>query len=181
MEYRLGEPERGKTLFEGIVDSHAKRWDLWSIYVDMEVGQNDIQSMRLGYSSTAFFYPLVLTDHHHIRNIFDRILAQKMTSHKAKYVFTSGHKVITRSQCGRYTLLGRSSRNGLHWRKESGMRQVLRRSKQRLSNGLDGLQYTQQQQKVMSEVVKRPMPSLHWAVSRSSSTAGSVYTAPIYN
>jgi rRNA biogenesis protein RRP5 len=87
LEYRLGEPERGKTLFEGIVDSHPKRWDLWSIYIDMEVGQNDIQSMRLGYSSTAFFSLLVLTDHHHLRNLFDRILAQKMTSHKAKYVF----------------------------------------------------------------------------------------------
>lgn len=46
LEYRLGEPERGKTLFEGIVDSHPKRWDLWSIYIDMEVGQNDIQSTR---------------------------------------------------------------------------------------------------------------------------------------
>ena len=48
LEYRLGEPERGKTLFEGIVDSHPKRWDLWSVYIDMEVGQNDIQSMRFG-------------------------------------------------------------------------------------------------------------------------------------
>jgi rRNA biogenesis protein RRP5 len=55
LEYRLGEPERGKTLFEGIVDSHPKRWDLWSIYIDMEVGQDDIQSMRLAHSSTVFF------------------------------------------------------------------------------------------------------------------------------
>jgi len=66
LEYKLGEPERGKTLFEGIVDSHPKRWDLWTIYIDMEVGQNDIQSMR---------------------NLFDRVLAQKMTSHKAKPFF----------------------------------------------------------------------------------------------
>ena len=146
----------------------------------MEVGQNDVPSMRLGYSSTTFFlHPIVLTDHNHLRNLFDRILAQKMTSHKAKYVFTSGHKAIARSLT--WTLLGLSSRNGLHWRKESGTKQVLRRSKQRLSNGLGGPQYTQRQQKVMSEVVKRPMPSLHWAVPRSSSTAESVYTAPIYN
>ncbi|KAI0275150.1 nucleic acid-binding protein [Gloeopeniophorella convolvens] len=48
LEYKLGEPERGKTLFEGIA------------------GQNDIQS---------------------IRNLFDRVLAQKMTSHKAKSFF----------------------------------------------------------------------------------------------
>jgi len=46
LEYKLGEPERGKTLFEGMVDSHPKRWDLWSIYVDMEAGQKDVQSLR---------------------------------------------------------------------------------------------------------------------------------------
>ncbi|KAF8274016.1 nucleic acid-binding protein [Lactarius quietus] len=66
LEYKLGEPERGKTLFEGIVDTHPKRWDIWSIYIDMEAGQNDIQS---------------------IRNLFDRVLARKMTSHKAKAFF----------------------------------------------------------------------------------------------
>ncbi|RDB29525.1 rRNA biogenesis protein RRP5 [Hypsizygus marmoreus] len=66
LEYKLGEPERGKTIFEGIVDSHPKRWDLWSIYMDMEAGQSDIQSLR---------------------NLFDRVLALKMTSHKAKTFF----------------------------------------------------------------------------------------------
>ncbi|CAL1695136.1 unnamed protein product [Somion occarium] len=66
LEYKFGDPERGKTIFEGIVDSHPKRWDLWSIYVDMEASQGDIAS---------------------IRNLFDRILAQKMTSHKAKSFF----------------------------------------------------------------------------------------------
>jgi len=66
LEYKLGEPERGKTLFEGMVESHPKRWDLWSIYIDMEAGQKDVQSLR---------------------NIFDRVFAQKMTSHKAKAFF----------------------------------------------------------------------------------------------
>lgn len=46
LEYKLGDPERGKTIFEGIIDSHAKRWDLWSIYMDMEAGQGDINSLR---------------------------------------------------------------------------------------------------------------------------------------
>ena len=31
MEYKLGDPERGKTIFEGIIDSHLKRLDLWSV------------------------------------------------------------------------------------------------------------------------------------------------------
>ncbi|KAJ4499442.1 hypothetical protein C8R41DRAFT_754139 [Lentinula lateritia] len=66
LEYKFGEPERGKTLFEGIVDSHPKRWDMWSIYMDMEARRSDIQSSR---------------------NLFDRVLKLKMTSHKAKSFF----------------------------------------------------------------------------------------------
>ncbi|KAF7799308.1 hypothetical protein EIP86_010540 [Pleurotus ostreatoroseus] len=66
LEYKLGDPERGKTIFEGIVDSHPKRWDLWSIYLDMEAAQGNIAGLR---------------------NIFDRVLAMKMTSHKAKSFF----------------------------------------------------------------------------------------------
>lgn len=46
LEYKLGDSERGKTVFEGIVDSHPKRWDLWSVYLDMEAGQGDIASIR---------------------------------------------------------------------------------------------------------------------------------------
>jgi rRNA biogenesis protein RRP5 len=46
LEYKLGDPERGKTIFEGIVDSHSKRWDLWSVYMDMEAGQSNIQGLR---------------------------------------------------------------------------------------------------------------------------------------
>ncbi|KAL5533988.1 hypothetical protein ACEPAG_448 [Sanghuangporus baumii] len=66
LEYKFGDPERGKTIFEGIIDSHPKRWDLWAIYMDMEAGQKDIQS---------------------IRNLFDRVFTHKMTSHKAKTFF----------------------------------------------------------------------------------------------
>lgn len=52
LEYKHGGPERGKTIFEGIVDSHPKRWDIWSIYIDMEAGQGNIQSIR--YLCSAF-------------------------------------------------------------------------------------------------------------------------------
>jgi hypothetical protein len=50
LEYKLGDPERGKTIFEGIVESHPKRWDLWSIYIDMEAGQRDIISLRYAFN-----------------------------------------------------------------------------------------------------------------------------------
>ncbi|KAF5385433.1 hypothetical protein D9757_005443 [Collybiopsis confluens] len=82
-EYKLGEPERGKTLFEGIVDSHPKRWDMWSIYMDMEAGQSDIQSSRQVFVALPYgdFEPSFL------RSLFDRVLRLKMTSHKAKSFF----------------------------------------------------------------------------------------------
>ncbi|KAF7310754.1 hypothetical protein HMN09_00618400 [Mycena chlorophos] len=66
LEYKLGDPERGKTLFEGIIDSHPKRLDLWSVYMDMEAGQGQIQTLR---------------------NLFDRVFSHKLTSHKAKAFF----------------------------------------------------------------------------------------------
>ena len=81
LEYKLGEPERGKTLFEGIVDTHPKRWDIWSIYIDMEAGQNDMQSIRF----VPHIRRISLSSHTSFsRNLFDRVLSRKMTSHKAK-------------------------------------------------------------------------------------------------
>ncbi len=80
LEYKHGDPERGKTIFEGIVDSHPKRWDIWSIYIDMEAGQANIQSIRYFFLRTCGEVYSSLTQ----RNLFDRVLALKMTSHKAK-------------------------------------------------------------------------------------------------
>lgn len=85
LEYKHGEPERGKTVFEGIVDSHPKRWDLWSIYMDMEAGQGDIQSLRQVEPSIPWTFQLRTFT----RNLFDRVLTVKMTSHKAKSITSS--------------------------------------------------------------------------------------------
>lgn len=37
LEYKNGNPEHGRTMFEGIVSNYQKRMDIWSIYMDMEV------------------------------------------------------------------------------------------------------------------------------------------------
>ncbi|CAG8736609.1 11262_t:CDS:2, partial [Acaulospora colombiana] len=44
MEFKHGEVERGRTIFEGMMSNYPKRVDLWSIYIDMEckVGDPDI-------------------------------------------------------------------------------------------------------------------------------------------
>jgi rRNA biogenesis protein RRP5 len=46
LEYKHADPERGKTIFEGIIDSHPKRWDIWLVYLDMEASQKNIQGIR---------------------------------------------------------------------------------------------------------------------------------------
>jgi len=59
LEYKYGDPERGKTLFGGIVDLHPKRWDMWMVFMDMEGTQKNIQSLRY-VSSTRFPSGLIL-------------------------------------------------------------------------------------------------------------------------
>lgn len=66
LEYRMGDPERGRTIFEGIIDTHAKRLDLWNVYIDMEASQNDIQR---------------------IRSICERAVGLKLSKKKAKFLF----------------------------------------------------------------------------------------------
>ncbi|PVF94509.1 hypothetical protein CPB86DRAFT_43532 [Serendipita vermifera] len=65
LEYKLGDPERGRTIFEGIVDTHSKRLDLWNVYIDMEAGKGDIER---------------------VRGICERAVALKLSKKKAKCV-----------------------------------------------------------------------------------------------
>jgi len=37
LEYKHGQPESGRTMFEGVVTNYPKRMDVWSIYMDMEI------------------------------------------------------------------------------------------------------------------------------------------------
>lgn len=37
LEFKHGQPENGRTMFEGIVNNYPKRMDIWSVYMDMEV------------------------------------------------------------------------------------------------------------------------------------------------
>ena len=46
MEFKFGEAERGRTIFEGIVTNYPKRTDLWSIYLDMEERIGDVAILR---------------------------------------------------------------------------------------------------------------------------------------
>lgn len=41
LEFRHGEVERGRTIFESLISDHPKRIDIWNIYLDMEITAGD--------------------------------------------------------------------------------------------------------------------------------------------
>ena len=68
LEFRTktGLPERGRTIFEGLLDSSPKRVDLWNVLIDLET--------HLGNKDQ-------------IRQLFERIVAGKVKSKQAKFFF----------------------------------------------------------------------------------------------
>ena len=46
LEFKFGEPERGRTVFESVLSNYPKRVDLWSIYIDMMIRLEDPQPVR---------------------------------------------------------------------------------------------------------------------------------------
>ncbi|XP_006815336.1 protein RRP5 homolog [Saccoglossus kowalevskii] len=45
-EFKFGEPERGRTMFENVLSNYPKRTDIWSIYIDMVIKQGHIDAIR---------------------------------------------------------------------------------------------------------------------------------------
>lgn len=52
MEFKIGDPERGRTLFEGLLAKYPKRTDLWSIYLDMEIKAGELDMIRRLFERT---------------------------------------------------------------------------------------------------------------------------------
>lgn len=75
LEFKYGEAERGKTLFEGILDRYPKRLDVWNVYVDQVAKAGDIGAVRV---------------------LVERALGRKMTAKRAKFVFKKWLSVESR-------------------------------------------------------------------------------------
>ncbi|KAI9785381.1 MAG: rRNA biogenesis protein rrp5 [Geoglossum umbratile] len=63
---RGGDPERGRTIFEGLLTTFPKRLDIWSVLLDLEVKQGDQEQ---------------------VRRIFGRVLGLGLRAKKAKFFF----------------------------------------------------------------------------------------------
>ncbi|MBW0507198.1 hypothetical protein O181_046913 [Austropuccinia psidii MF-1] len=67
LEFKHGDPERGRTLFEGLIAAYPKRLDLWNVYVDLEIKSGP----RLEV----------------VRSLFLRMLAMKLNPKRTKSAF----------------------------------------------------------------------------------------------
>ncbi|KAJ2653673.1 rRNA biogenesis protein rrp5 [Coemansia sp. RSA 1250] len=79
MEFKHGEPERGRTVFEGVLGTYPKRVDLWSVYLDMEITLVTRQGLDEVDSSGQCW--------EHTRKLFERVTSMKHSSKKMKFLF----------------------------------------------------------------------------------------------
>jgi len=63
---RNGDAERGRTIFEGLLSTFPKRWDLWDQFVDLERAKGESENVRA---------------------LFERMAGAKMKPRRAKFVF----------------------------------------------------------------------------------------------
>ncbi|XP_004514152.1 rRNA biogenesis protein RRP5 [Cicer arietinum] len=66
LEFKTGVPDRGRSLFEGILREYPKRTDLWSVYLDQEIH---------------------LKDEDLIRALFERAISLSLPPKKMKFLF----------------------------------------------------------------------------------------------
>ncbi|XP_049849221.1 uncharacterized protein LOC126318272 [Schistocerca gregaria] len=66
LEFKFGDSERGRTIFDNLVASYPKRMHLWNMFLEMELRTKDVSR---------------------IRNLFERIIALKYNAKKMKPFF----------------------------------------------------------------------------------------------
>lgn len=47
LEYKVGDAEQGKTIFESILSAYPKKTEIWTVYIDMVVKVGLIDEARL--------------------------------------------------------------------------------------------------------------------------------------
>ncbi|XP_021893902.1 rRNA biogenesis protein RRP5 isoform X2 [Carica papaya] len=66
LEFKCGVPDRGRSMFEGILREYPKRTDLWSVYLDQEIRLGDVEV---------------------IRGLFERAISLSLPPKKMKFLF----------------------------------------------------------------------------------------------
>ncbi|EGW33284.1 uncharacterized protein SPAPADRAFT_137651 [Spathaspora passalidarum NRRL Y-27907] len=67
LEFVKGDPEQGRSLFEGLISDAPKRIDLWNVYIDQEIKQDDSKDK--------------------VEDLFERVVTKKLSRKQAKFFF----------------------------------------------------------------------------------------------
>lgn len=67
LEFSEGDPEQGRSLFEGLITDAPKRIDLWNVYLDQEIKQGDKSR---------------------VESLFERVFTKKLSKKQAKFFFS---------------------------------------------------------------------------------------------
>lgn len=67
LEFNDGDPEQGRSLFEGLITDAPKRIDLWNVYIDQEIKQGDRERVEA---------------------LFERVVTKKLSKKQAKFFFS---------------------------------------------------------------------------------------------
>jgi len=54
LEFKSGSPEHGRTIMTGLVANYPRRFDIWSIFLDLEIKQNDSAVIRYVFCVSDF-------------------------------------------------------------------------------------------------------------------------------
>ena len=66
LEFKEGQPERGRSVYESLLQAHPKRTDLWGVYIDQEI--------RCGSQAS-------------VRNLFERTIHLDLPAKKMRFFF----------------------------------------------------------------------------------------------
>lgn len=67
LEFKVGDPERGRSIFEGVLANYPRRLDLWSVYLDQEISKGGDQGR--------------------VRSLFERATHLSLPAKKMKFLF----------------------------------------------------------------------------------------------
>jgi rRNA biogenesis protein RRP5 len=67
LEFKVGDPERGRSIFEGVLANYPRRLDLWSVYLDQEISKGGDQGR--------------------VRSLFERATHLALPPKKMKFLF----------------------------------------------------------------------------------------------
>lgn len=66
LEFKEGSPDRGRSVFENILQTYPKRTDVWGMYIDQEIKQGKIER---------------------VRNLFERSINLNLNAKRMRYFF----------------------------------------------------------------------------------------------